>query len=95
MSAAARHLVRIDGRAVRSLADAYTALAEALVLPAHFGRNLDALFDALTGDVAGPLELEWANAAATRAALGRDFERLVAVFREVAAAREDFTFRLV
>jgi ribonuclease inhibitor len=82
--------VRIDGAAVRSLEEAYSALAAALALPAHFGRNLDALWDAVTGDVAGPLELRWDDAAATRAALGADFERLVALLREAESARKDF-----
>jgi len=86
--------VGIDGAAVRSLDDAYSALAAALALPAHFGRNLDALWDALTGDVAGPLELRWDNTAATRAALGADFERLVALLREAEAARKDFRLLL-
>ena len=82
--------VRIEGAAVGSLDEAYSALAAALALPAHFGRNLDALWDALTGDMAGPLELVWDDAAATRAALGADFERLVALLREAEAARKDF-----
>ncbi len=92
--AAAPRRVRIEGAAVRSLDDAYDALAKALALPAHFGRNLDALYDALTGDVAGPLELEWADAAASRAALGQDFERLAAVLREAERKRNDFRFNL-
>jgi len=86
---------RIRGAAIRSLEEAYAALAAALALPAHFGRNLDALWDALTGDVVGPLELLWEDAAATRAALGSTpFERLIAVLREAEGARRDFRLRL-
>src|SRR5271169_18718 len=73
---------RVDGAAIGSLAEAYAALAAALRLPAHFGANLDALWDSLTGDVAGPVELLWHDATATRAALGADFDRLVTLLRE-------------
>ena len=86
---------RIKGAAIRSLDEAYAALAEALALPAHFGRNLDALWDALAAEVAGPLELLWEDAAATRAALGSTaFERLIAVLREAEGVRQDFRLRL-
>ena len=36
---------------VRSMDDVYRQLAEQLPLPAHFGNNLDALWDALSTDL--------------------------------------------
>jgi ribonuclease inhibitor len=84
----------VEGAGIRSLAGAYDALAEALALPETFGRNLDALWDLLTGDVAGPVELVWRDASLTRAALGAAFDRLVAVMREAERARPDFRLRL-
>lgn len=87
--------VHIEGAATGSLDELYAALAAALGLPAHFGANLDALWDSLTGDMAGPVELLWHDAAATRAALGADFDRLAAVLREAEGARKDFRLRLL
>jgi ribonuclease inhibitor len=68
----------------------YDALQLQLPLPQHFGRNLDALWDALTTDVRGPVTIVWRDAARARAALGEDYERLVATLRDVVAERPDF-----
>lgn len=81
----------IDGRAVHSLDEVYDALAGALGFPAHFGRNLDALWDVLTRDLPGPIEIVWNHSDAARARLGRDFERLATVLRRAAAERPDLT----
>jgi ribonuclease inhibitor len=72
----------------------YDSLEAQLALPAHFGRNLDALFDALTAELPGPVEIVWPGSAAARAALGPDYDRLLAVLREAAAARGDLTLTL-
>jgi ribonuclease inhibitor len=66
----------------------YDALQRQLALPRHFGRNLDALWDALTTDVPGPVTIEWRDPA--RAALGDNYDRLVETLRDVAAERSDF-----
>lgn len=80
----------VDGAAIRSLENAYDALARALELPAHFGRNLDALWDSLTADLEGPIELVWEQTERSRAALGGDFDRILQVLRDVEASRPDF-----
>ena len=72
----------------KSIDAAYDILARELALPAHFGRNLDALYDALTGDVAGPFEIVVADAKALEA-LGEKGRALLKLLREVAAARRD------
>jgi ribonuclease inhibitor len=77
-----------------SLDRAYDALAAGLALPAHFGRNLDALHDALTGDVAGPFEIVVENANAFEAATGAKGKALLALLRQVARARKDATIAI-
>ena len=72
----------------------YNALQRELDLPRHFGRNLDALFDALTGDVAGPVEIVWQDHAWAKPKLGSDYDRLVTTLREVENEREDFQLLL-
>lgn len=80
----------IDGAAIRSLEDAYDALARALELPAHFGKNLDAFWDSLTTDLEGPVELIWEQAERSRSALGGELDRILRVLRDVEASRPDF-----
>jgi ribonuclease inhibitor len=72
----------------------YDSLEAQLGLPAHFGRNLDALWDVLTTDLPGPVEIVWPEHAAARAALGADYDRLLGVLREAAAARGNLTLTL-
>jgi ribonuclease inhibitor len=79
----------LDGASLTTLDQVYDALAAQLGFPAHFGRNLDALWDVLTTDIAGPIEIEWRNAAAARKALGGDFKRLIALLDELATTRRD------
>jgi ribonuclease inhibitor len=78
-------LTRID-----SLNTFYNQISSGLKLPAHFGRNLDALEDALN-DAPGPVELFWHDAIAARNDMGEDaFESLTAVLHAVASNRDDF-----
>jgi ribonuclease inhibitor len=72
----------------------YDALQAQLALPRHFGRNLDALWDVLTGDVRGPVTIRWRDHAKARAALGADYHRLIATLREAEAVRRDFRLEL-
>lgn len=84
----------IDGRSVATIDDVYEVLAVQLDFPPHFGRNLDALWDTLTTDIPGPLEIRWEQAKASRKALKAAFDRIETVLREAADAREDLTFIL-
>lgn len=83
----------LDGT-LATLDAVYDRLQGELRLPAHFGRNLDALWDALTTDLAGPVELVWRDHARAAARLGPDFHRLERLFRDVERERPDFRFLL-
>jgi ribonuclease inhibitor len=80
----------IDGKHVQSLETLYGELSRQLSFPLHFGNNLDALFDVLTTDVAGPVHIVWNNAAVSRRAMGNDFETVVTLLRNVGKERKDF-----
>jgi ribonuclease inhibitor len=84
----------LDGSALRSLDDLYDQLAGGLALPKHFGRNLDALWDVLSADVPGPFEIVWKHADDSKKALGRDFDRVLKVLRELEKERDDFTLKI-
>jgi len=85
----------LEGKAVHSPERFYGELSAQLSFPGHFGRNLDALWDVLTADIEGPVEVVWKDPESSRKAMGPDFERIVEVLRKVAGKRKDFRLRLV
>jgi ribonuclease inhibitor len=87
--------VKLAGKSIRSLEEFYGQIARKLHFPDHFGRNLDALWDVLTTDIRGPLELAWEDSEASKKSMGKDFEKVAALLRDVEKEREDFkvTFR--
>jgi ribonuclease inhibitor len=78
----------ISGDRVDTLDDIYDEVERQLTLP-YFGRNLDALWDVLTREIEGPVEILWRESDVSRARLGPDFDRLTALLREVAEDRPD------
>lgn len=86
------HICRLDGAALRSLDDVYDRMAEDLAFLDYFGRNLDALWDVLTGDLPGPVQIELSGAKAARAAIGPKFDAFLEVLAQAAASRDDLTF---
>jgi ribonuclease inhibitor len=79
----------LDGQAIQSLDSFYKEIAKVLPLPDYFGRNLDALADVLTTDLAGPCEILWEKSALSKQAMNRDFQRIRSVLKHVAQERED------
>lgn len=89
----------IDGSKISSEADFHEAIAAGFALPAWYGRNLDALWDALTGMIDRPVELVWIHAERSRRELPR-YEKIVSLLRDVEkmdrelGRKEVFTFRI-
>ncbi len=81
---------RLSGRKIRSLEEFYDVISLKLSLPEHFGRNLDALWDVLTTDVKGPVEIIWEESAVSRQAMGPIYDRLSALLTDVQKERNDF-----
>lgn len=90
----ATRIVRIDGATIDSAAALYGALKRELELPPHAGANLDALWDALTRDVPGPVLVEITDAPALRRRLGEAGARVLDLLAEVVAERDDFAVAL-
>lgn len=80
---------------IRTLDQLYNELARQLGFPDHFGRNLDALWDVLTTDIEGPLEIVWENPELSRAGLGDDYARLVSLLEDATAERGDMTLEFL
>ena len=81
--------VILEGGKLADTPSVYDALERQLGLPSWFGRNLDALRDALTGVAEGPVEIVRRDADRSRAAMGGEFERIAEVLRQAAAERAD------
>lgn len=77
---------------ITSLEQFYDELTRQLQLPAHFGRNLDALYDSLSADVSGPFEIIWRDTEQSRQQLGTDlYATLLEILQSVAEERGDVT----
>jgi len=77
---------------ITSLEQFYDEIQRQLHLPAHFGRNLDALYDCLSADVTGPFEVIWRDTEESRQQLGPDlYATLLEILQSVAVERGDVT----
>ena len=81
--------VYIDFLEIRDYEDFYAQLKEKLTLPEHFGDNLDALFDVITGELEMPLHLEFVNMSVEQLEI---FEDLLTTLEDAEDEVEDFTF---
>jgi ribonuclease inhibitor len=81
---------RLSGKAIGNLQEFYDEMVRKLPLPDYFGRNLDALWDVLTTDIEGPVELVWEDSAASKKSMGKAFDKVSALLRDVEKEREDF-----
>ena len=80
--------IRLDGAGLCRREEAMELLGRALALPEWWGRNLDALYDCLTGGLCRPVRLELSGQEAMEAT---DFgRRLRRVLEDAAAASSCF-----
>lgn len=81
--------VYIDFTEIGDYEDFYEILKTKLDLPEHFGENLDALYDCLTGDIALPLHMEFVNMSVDQL---ETFEDLLTTLEDADEELEAFTF---
>lgn len=81
--------VYIDFTDIGDYEDFYTQLKEKIQFPEHFGDNLDALFDSITGDVEMPLHIEFVNMTVDQLEI---FEDLLTTLEDAEEEVEDFSF---
>ena len=81
--------VYIDFLEIGDYEDFYAQLKEKSTLPEHFGDNLDALFDVITGELEMPLHLEFVNMSVEQLEI---FEDLLTTLEDAEDEVEDFTF---
>ena len=81
--------IYIDFLEIGDYEDFYAQLKEKLTLPEHFGDNLDALFDVITGELEMPLHLEFVNMSVEQLEI---FEDLLTTLEDAEDEVQDFTF---
>ena len=81
--------IYIDFLEIGDYEDFYAQVKEKLTLPEHFGDNLDALFDVITGELEMPLHLEFVNMSVEQLEI---FEDLLTTLEDAEDEVEDFTF---
>ena len=80
--------IRLDGAMLSRRREAMALLGRALALPEWWGRNLDALYDCLTGELGRPVRLELTGRDSLEAT---DFGRqLLRVLEDAAAGSSCF-----
>ncbi len=81
--------VYIDFTQIGDYEEFYEQLREKMSLPEHFGDNLDALNDFISGDAALPLHLEFVNLSVDQL---ETFEDLLLTLEDADDEVEDFSF---
>lgn len=81
--------IYIDFTDIGDYEDFYAQLKEKLTLPDHFGDNLDALSDVITGELEMPLHIEFVNMTVDQLEM---FEDLLITLEDVEDQMEDFSF---
>ncbi|UOU96802.1 barstar family protein [Chryseobacterium daecheongense] len=81
--------IYIDFTDIGDYDDFYAQLKEKLTLPEHFGDNLDALYDVITGELEMPLHIEFVNMSVDQLEI---FEDLLTTLEDAEEELESFTF---
>ncbi|MDO4763491.1 MAG: barstar family protein [Flavobacteriaceae bacterium] len=83
--------IYIDFAEIGDYNDFYAQLKEKMELPEHFGDNLDALHDTITGEVEAPLHLEFVNMSVEQL---ETFEDLLTTLEDASEelGEEEFSF---
>ncbi len=83
-------LTHIEFVNVASAEDFYAQLEGQLDLEYAMGHNLDAVYDVLSTDIEGPVEMVWHDSGFSRVALGDWYGRIADVLNIVSSERDDF-----
>jgi ribonuclease inhibitor len=87
--------VVFDTASLETLDELHGELARLLDFPDHYGRNLDALYDCLSGEIALPLKVVWRHYGQAEAAIGSDVRTFRSVLEEFAAEDPRFVVEVI
>jgi len=75
-------VIVLEGECMLSKSDLHIELKEKLGLPIYYGKNLDALWDCLTGWIDLPIEVEWKDFDLVEDSLGEYANKAFQLFQE-------------
>lgn len=79
----------IDGTTIKSEEDLHDFFAKSFSLPDWYGRNLDALWDVLTGMVDMPLTIIWKNSEISKHRIV-NYEKIITLLKKVEIKSKPF-----
>jgi ribonuclease inhibitor len=83
-----------DASQIESMDQLHAELARRLDFPAHYGRNLDALYDCLAGEISLPLKIIWKNYRLTQSTLRKDIAEILEVMEDFSREEPDFIIEI-
>lgn len=86
--------VHIDGSKMGSVEAFHDEVAKKLDFPDYYGKNMDALWDCLTGWIDYDMRLVWDNHKNAQANMGAKFRVAVELFEDLAREKQVFEFVL-
>ncbi|SFI11841.1 barstar family protein [Halpernia frigidisoli] len=81
--------IEIDFTNIGDYEEFYEVLKSKIELPAHFGDNLDALADIISGELEMPLDIEFTNMSVDQL---ETFEELLETLEDVEFESDEFSF---
>ncbi|MBF0206676.1 MAG: barstar family protein [Oligoflexia bacterium] len=85
----------LDGDKIDSMEDFHDQISILLKFPEFYGRNLDALWDCLTGFIDTNFKLIWKNHAKSKVVLGDRFEKIIILLDDLKKCEKNFSYELV
>lgn len=87
-------IVELDGALFTDRVQTHEILQEKLELPEYYGKNVDALWDCLTGELELSVQIVWNNYEKSEEQLGEYARLLKTVFEEAQQEMEDLNFEI-
>ena len=72
----------IEGKKILSSKDFHQTIANCPIVPDFYGKNLDALWDTLTGLIGRPFSIKWTHSEISKQHMGPDFDKIVKVLED-------------
>ncbi len=72
----------IDGLRINDKNQFHEYIKDIMEFPEYYGKNLDALWDCLTGWIGLPVEIEWTNYTVSKEKLGDYANKILEVFKD-------------
>jgi ribonuclease inhibitor len=87
--------VILDGDKINNIEDFHNQISISLEFPDFYGKNLDALWDCLTGFIDTDFKLVWKNHTKSKVVLGGRFEKIISLLDDLKKCEKNFSYELV